>query len=287
MPELPEVETIRRGLARRIKGKRVAAVEVKKARLVRGTVRAFRQVLVGQVVSGVERRGKLLAFKLGAGRQYLIGHLKMTGQLIYRGDGRVVAGGHGGGEQIKELPNKYSHIIFTFKDGSQLFFNDQRQFGYMQIVSAKQKEATWQTFGIDPLDRHLYTFGKFRAALMRRKTMLKAALLDQTVIAGIGNIYADEICFAAKVKPQRRINTLTEAERKVLYRVSLRVMTAAVRARGTTFSDYRDDEGRLGGFRKLLKVYGRGGEACRRCRVRLKKIRVAGRGTVYCEKCQY
>lgn len=306
MPELPEVETIRRGLEGRLTKKRITSVAVKKPKLIRGPVLAFQKALVGQTITAIERRGKLLAFKLGRnatpltlpspreGRgeiKYLLVHLKMTGQLIYRLGRRTVLGGHGHGMQPDELPNKYSYIIFSFTDGSQLFFNDQRQFGYMKIVSVEEKEAVWQAFGIDPMDRRLYSWERFRAALTKRKTTLKAVLLNQAVIAGIGNIYADEICFAAKVKPQRRISTLTEAELKALYKASLKIITAAVRARGTTFSDFRDDEGKLGDFRKLLKVYGRGGEACVRpaCRqagVVLKKIRAAGRGTVYCAECQ-
>lgn len=313
MPELPEVETIRRGLEGRLTKKRITSVAVKKPKLIRGPVLAFQKALVGQTITAIDRRGKLLAFRLGrnatpltpAYRQagwpspregrgdirYLLVHLKMTGQLIYRFGRKTVLGGHGHGMQPDELPNKYSYIIFSFTDGSQLFFNDQRQFGYMRVVNAEEKAAIWQAFGIDPMDRRLYSWERFRAALKKRKTTLKAALLNQAVIAGIGNIYADEICFAAKVKPQRRISTLTEAELKMLYRESLKIIAAAVRARGTTFSNYRDDEGKLGGFRKLLKVYGRGGEACVRpaCRqagVVLKKIRAAGRGTVYCAQCQ-
>lgn len=299
MPELPEVETIRRGLEGRLTNKRIANVAIKKARPVRGSPLVFQKALVGQTIMAIERRGKLLAFRLastpsaltghspsGRGSKYLLVHLKMTGQLIYRFGRKTVLGGHGHGMKPDELPNKYSYIIFLFTDGSQLFFNDQRQFGYMRVVNAEEKEAVWQAFGIDPMDRRLYSWGRFRAALQKRKTTIKAALLNQAVIAGIGNIYADEICFAAKVKPQRRISTLTEAELKMLYKESLKIITAAVRARGTTFSDYRDATGRMGGFHKLLKVYGRGGEACVRDGAKLKKIRAAGRGTVYCPQCQ-
>lgn len=286
MPELPEVETIRRGLEGRLTGKTITGVQIRKERLIRGPKTTFRTTLLGQTITGIERRGKLLAFRLGAGTAYLLVHLKMTGQLIYRFGSKTVFGGHGSVLQPHDLPNQYSYIIFTFSDGSTLFFNDQRQFGYMWVVEAPEKETIWQTFGIDPLDRHLYTWENFRAALMRRKATLKAVLLDQTVIAGIGNIYADEICFAAKVKPQRRVATLKEGEIRELYKQSLNIITAAVRARGTTFSDYRDDEGMLGGFRQLLKVYGRGGEPCVRDRTKLTKLVVAGRGTVYCRMCQ-
>lgn len=288
MPELPEVETIRRGLAGRLTGKKITAVEVKKERLVRGSKATFRKALLGQKIAGIERRGKLLAFRLdpNSDKKYLLIHLKMTGQLIYRFGSQTVLGGHGEGVQPEELPNKYSYIIFTFADGSKLFFNDRRQFGYMKVASAEEKEAIWQAFGIDPLDRRLYSWERFRQALGGRKTLLKMVLLNQRVIAGIGNIYADEICFAAKVRPQRRISSLREAELKALYKASLKIITAAVRARGTTFSDYRDAAGRMGGFHKLLKVYGRGGAACVRDGATLKKIRAAGRGTVYCPICQ-
>lgn len=283
MPELPEVETIRRGLARTIVGQPIRALHVRQPRLIRGSVRALQKALIGQTISRLQRRGKLLALALSPSDSYLLLHLKMTGQLIYEYNGVKLVGGHR--SAIGVLPNKYSHVIFTFQDGSRLFFNDQRQFGYVQLVSPAQKKKIWDAYGPEPLSPS-FTLDVFKRTLRVRKTGIKAALLNQAIVAGLGNIYVDEICWWARVRPDRRLATLTDAELKTIHRQCQRVIRQAVANRGTTFSHYRDVMGQHGGYYRLLKVYDRAGQPCRRCGTAISKSTVAGRGTHFCPLCQ-
>jgi formamidopyrimidine-DNA glycosylase len=285
MPELPEVETIRRGLRRRIVGKKIAGFTVGNIRVLRGQSRAWVQrALVGQVFSDVKRRGKLLFLPIRGQERSLLIHLKMTGQLIYAHDERIVAGGHGW-PAVVDLPNKYTHVTLTFADGSRLYFNDLRQFGYFKIAGPQELKRILNAFGPELVGSRM-TFAEFWQRLCRRKLSLKAALLNQAVFAGIGNIYADEICFAAGLKPHRPIATLTLAEGKRLFAACQRILQLAIKHRGTTFRTYQDSDGRRGNFVRLLKVYGRGGKACLTCDTLLTRTRFAGRGTVYCAQCQ-
>ena len=291
MPELPEVETIRRGLQRRVVGKPIAAVEVRKRKLVRGSAASFRRVLTGNEIAQVSRHGKLLIMPLADGDHVLLVHLKMTGQLIYRQKRLVIAGGHQWPPiDPEELPNKYSHIIITFADGSQLFFNDLRQFGFMEVANHARLNDIVDAMGIDPIKEHLTT-DMFSDMMRKRTTSIKAALLNQSLIAGIGNIYADEICFVARVKPTRRANSLTAKERKAIQSATTRILEKAISHGGTTFRNYLNTEGGKGNFSELLKVYGREGKRCSRSECRTKdavitKIRLSGRGTHFCPSCQ-
>jgi len=286
MPELPEVETIRRGLSRAIVNKKISGIEVKKDTMVRGAARTFVRRLKGQRFSRISRRGKLLILHIAGHGAYLLVHLKMTGQLIYRQGKKQVAGGHPWPPLGEELPNKYSHIIFTFSDRSKLFFNDVRQFGYMQIVNDKELAKILDSYGPEPLQSN-FSWPIFTARFRPKKTIVKAALLNQQVVAGIGNIYADEICWHAHVLPQRRVSSLSAAEIKALYRSIPKVLAQAVKHKGTTFSDYRDADGKQGNYVRLLKVYGRGGLKCKKCSAQISKIKVAGRGTHFCLRCQH
>ncbi|MFH1326414.1 MAG: bifunctional DNA-formamidopyrimidine glycosylase/DNA-(apurinic or apyrimidinic site) lyase [Candidatus Falkowbacteria bacterium] len=294
MPELPEVETIRKDLFRKILNKKIKDVAIKKPRLVKSGAIKFKKELIGNVFKKINRRGKLLYIKLQTGKFLLI-HLKMTGQLIYQKGRQVIAGGHGQ-PKIDELPNKFSHIIFTFNDNSQLFFNDMRQFGYMKIIDKDELEKVLADYGAEPLDKE-FTLVRFREILHGKKISIKQLLLNQKFIAGIGNIYADEICFYAKVKPSRAIFSLSESEIKKLYQGCKKIIKQAIAKRGTTFNNYRDANGNKGSFIKFLKVYGRAGEVCKRCQPKagaprahktgvIKKIKQGGRGTHYCNKCQ-
>lgn len=285
MPELPEVETIRRDLAEQIIHKKIQDVAVLKQRLVKQSITLFKNELINDAIKKADRIGKLLGFELNSGKRLLI-HLKMTGQLIYQKGNKTVAGGHSfkSGENI--YPNKYTYITITFADHSQLFFNDMRQFGYMQVVDQTEWERVLEKYGIEPLQKD-FTFENFASALGKRTTTIKAALLNQQLFAGIGNIYADEICFAARVLPDRRVNTLTDVEKKALYTASKKVIAKAVQERGTTFNDYKDAFGRIGNFTRHLQVFARTGEKCKRCgKGVIQKTRVAGRGTHFCFECQ-
>lgn len=286
MPELPEVETIRQGLQRRVVGKRITGVDVRKQKMVRGSVPGFIRAVRGQKITSIGRRGKLLTFQIGNTGRYILLHLKMTGQLIYKSKKVMVAGGHQWPPVGNDLPNKYSHVIFSFVDKSQLFFNDLRQFGYLTLADKQKLRVVLAHYGIDPLEDE-FTWEQFRQALGKRKGILKAVLLDQRVIAGIGNIYAGEICFHARLLPMRLVGSLSEKEKKALHRATRHVFKRAMRYGGTTFRNYRDTEGGKGNFTQLLKVYGRTGLLCKRCKKqRVVRIVVAGRGTHFCPRCQ-
>ncbi len=303
MPELPEVETIRRGLAKNILGKKITALEVKVSSLVKTDLSKFQKTLVGNSFAAIERIGKLLMFKLKttapltsksagqAGHQYLLIHLKMTGQLIYQKNGKTVAGGHNLPLVIGNLPNKFTHITFSFADQSNLFFNDMRKFGYMKLVSEVEKEKIEKgNFGPDALT---ISWPEFKTILEKKKnSRLKATLLNQGIIAGIGNIYADEICFHGGVLPTRVIKTITPATIKKLYEGTKKILAKAVECGGTTFGtqaqgNYVTAHGHRGNYCDYLKVYDRKGEPCLRCKKgTIAKKAVAGRGTSFCPSCQ-
>lgn len=284
MPELPEVETIRRGLSNKIVGKKIIDVKIVKTRLVRNNPQLFKKSVAQNIILSIDRIGKLLIFNLADNNSLLI-HLKMTGQLIYAFEDELVAGGHNL-PQIDNLPNKYSHIIFQFADGSNLFFNDMRQFGYMYLVSREDRDVISQKYGIEP-GRADFTLANFRAIIKSRKGILKAFLLNQQFISGIGNIYADEICFRARVLPSRKVNSLSGEDIKALWQASGYIIKKAIAKQGTTFRNYRDADNNKGNFVKYLKVYGRAGQKCLTCRkIKIKKIKLAGRGTHFCPHCQ-
>ncbi|MFW0862187.1 MAG: bifunctional DNA-formamidopyrimidine glycosylase/DNA-(apurinic or apyrimidinic site) lyase [Candidatus Komeilibacteria bacterium] len=285
MPELPEVETICRDLEKKIINKKIISVSVKKPNLIKQSATTFKKKLIGNKVMGVDRRGKLIILNLKS-KDYLLIHLKMTGQLIYQVKDNITAGGHGLPRPEQGLPNKFSHIIFTFSDKSQLFFNDMRQFGYMQIVNKKELDNILNGYGIEPGLKN-FTLDNFNNVLKNRSTSIKALLLNQKIVAGIGNIYADEICHKSGVKPMRKVNTLTSQEKRKLYQNTKLVIASAIKKRGTTFSDYVDADGHSGSFVNHLRVFGRQGENCKTCKKGvIKKIKHAGRGTHYCPNCQ-
>lgn len=285
MPELPEVETIRRDLSKKILNKKIKNIYIGKKRIVRNEEQDFLQVLNGNKFVEIDRVGKLLIFVLQSGKKYLLVHLKMTGQLIYCHQGKYIAGGHSLPKIGDALPNKYSHVIFTFADNSKLFFNDMRQFGYLEVADKEKLEKIKNKFGIEPLTSN-YKLAKLKIILKKRSAPVKAVLLDQKVIAGIGNIYADEILFFARIRPERKANSLSDEEIKRVYAGSQKIIKDAIKFRGTTFNDYVDAQGNVGSFVKFLKVYGRKGEKCYLCKGFVKKIKLAGRGTHFCPSCQ-
>lgn len=285
MPELPEVETIRQDLREVILNKEITTVDVRRDSMVRGDVTDFVNHLVGNKITEIDRVGKLLIFRLASGDKILLGHLKMTGQLIYKSAEALIAGGHTEPPVDVELPNRYSYIIFDFVDGTRLFFNDMRTFGYMALESEEAVLKITSGYGIEP-GTSAFTLPAWRAIFINRKAPVKAILLNQARISGIGNIYADEICFAARIRPDRRTSELSDAEVENLYWSTQEIIILAVKERGTTFNHYRDPNGRKGNFLAFLKVYGNGGKPCSVCETELVKSKVAGRGTVHCPNCQ-
>lgn len=301
MPELPEVETIRRGLERRILRKIIRRIEIRDKKIVKNQPREFVRALQTNSFEKIDRRGKLLILTLARGKQFLLVHLKMTGQLIYQSKNVFIAGGHPipplrpEGLRGAGLPHKHTHVVINFSDGSKLFFNDLRKFGVMKIVDGEAKDLILTAYGVEPLDftrgKPQFTWERFQKALGKRQASLKAVLLNQALIAGLGNIYVDEVCWHAKVRPSRRVARLTLAERKHIFQNIPKVLREAISRGGTTFNHFRDSEGEKGNYTDQLKVYGRAGKkclrpACRQAGVALIKSVVAQRGTVYCPICQ-
>jgi len=285
MPELPEVETIRRDLSRVLRGRSISRVELRKDTMVDGPAGLFASRLKSGEIRDIDRRGKLLIFHFANDDDlHLLIHLKMTGQLVYEHADKLLGGGHGF-PIVNKLPNDYSHIIFSFHGGGRLFFNDARQFGFARLVDTETLERTLAGFGVEPLSA-VFTPEVLQNIRRRRQASLKSVLLNQQLIAGLGNIYVDEVCFAAGVRPMRRAGKVTAAECQRLHRAIVDVLTAALAARGTTFGNYRDGLGGEGKFVRQLKVYGRGGQECKQCGRRLQKVVVSQRGTVYCPVCQ-
>ncbi len=285
MPELPEVETIVSDLNKKIVGLEIKSVQIRLPKIVKNKEKNFIEFLVGNKFTRVGRRGKLVIFYFRDLNKYLLVHLKMTGQLIYKNRNKIIAGGHSQEKTLDDLPNKYTHVIITFRNGVELLYNDVRQFGYLKLVDKKELDKIFKKFGQEPLGEE-FTLLSFKKIIKRRKKNIKALLFDQSLVAGIGNIYADEILFASGVDPRRGVDTLSDGEVKKIYSNTKKILKKAIKYRGTTFNDYRDAEGNKGGFVEMLKVYGRDGEKCFKCKKEIKKIKVAGRGTRYCEKCQ-
>ena len=290
MPELPEVETIKNDLQKVILRKKITDILILDKKVSGRDLFVPKIILKGNFFSRIDRIGKLLIFEIAGGKKFFLVHLKMTGQLIFSGRSKTVIGGHeadGKRKEIfgEELPNKHTRLVICFSSGEKLFFNDLRKFGYAKIVDKNELQKIKEKYGIEPLTKD-FTFAAFSKALQGRKAFVKAVLLNQGIIAGIGNIYADEALFEAKIRPERRALSLSESERKALFQAISKIMKRAIKERGTTFSDYVDASGRKGGFTRLLKVYGREGKKCYRCQGVVKKVKVAGRGTRICEKCQ-
>ena len=283
MPELPEVETIRRQLQSRIVGKTIKAVEVLYPKVVHKMRAAdFVRTLVGRKVREVGRQGKLILIRL-SGEETLVVHLKMTGRLLLQSSGHPEPRRHGRG--AGSHTNKSTEVILIFTDGTVLRYDDLRRFGYMRLATDAEVEAALSGFGIEPFTKN-FTYANFLAAIGQRKVAIKTALLDQKKIAGIGNIYADEVCFCAKVLPMRTVASLTDSEKKKIFLCIPRILKEAIKHRGTTFRDYRDSDGRRGNYTDFLQVFDREGEKCGRCGGIVKKIKSGGRGTHFCAGCQ-
>lgn len=286
MPELPEVETVRRGLADLIIGKRIASE-------VHDTEKGFpnasadvEKFLIGAEVIAVRRRAKVLMIDLSTDYSLLI-HLKMTGQLVFVGETRFGAG-HPNDSLVNELPDKSTRVTLEFADGTKLFFNDQRKFGWMRLMPTVEipNISFMQKVGPEPLSQ-AFTPKDFIQRLGRRpKTNIKAALLDQSVIAGVGNIYADESLWGAKIHPSRLVSSLTEQEMTLLYHEMRDVMNLAVEKGGSSNHTYVNAEGKKGSYMDFARVFRREGLPCPRCGTTIEKSRVAGRGTHTCPYCQ-
>jgi len=286
MPELPEVETIRIGLAKLLPGKIVKDVWHDWPKSFPNAPADTVRFLVGAKIKKVRRRAKVLIIELSTDYSLVV-HLKMTGQLVFIGKKRFGAG-HPTGDLVGELPAKATRVVLDFTDGSKLFFNDQRKFGWMRLLPSVEVPEIdfFKKVGPEPLEDD-FTIDLFIKQLMRRaKSPIKAALLDQTVVAGIGNIYADESLWAAKIHPATLIGDVSKAKLVLLHDALLKVLRLSIAKGGSTDRNYVSAEGKKGSYLTFAQVFRRQGQPCLRCGTTIEKIRVAGRGTHICPRCQ-
>lgn len=286
MPELPEVEMVRRQLADKILHKEISDVQILDWKSVDHN-KKFRQVVIGCKITDIDRIGKYLFLSLDKDDQYIAGHLKMTGRMIYqKADTETqYGGGHSLSGPPLEQPHKHTRIIFTFADGAHLYFNDMRKFGYMKLVTKSDVEEQKSALGPEPGEDE-YTVAYLSDLMSGRKTSVKAALLNQRDIAGLGNIYVDEALWRAEIHPTRLAGELSDSDIQKLHAATCSILEDAVTYGGTTFRNYADTDGQEGNFSDKLEVFGRNGEVCSRCGEIIKKARVAGRGTHFCPGCQ-
>jgi len=279
MPELPEVETIRIGLQRKIKNKQIKDVVINVDKIVKKpSLGEFITKIKGKKIKEVDRRGKYIIIHLDS-KDKLIVHLGMTGLLIYPYDNKITE---------KEINPKHNHLIFTFTDDTQLVFNDVRRFGKIFLVSNIDEVESITRLGVEPLEDY-FTEEVFIQVLNKKKnSKIKSFLMKQEFIAGLGNIYANEVLYRANIHPLRLISSLNKKEVRNLYQQIKLVLSEAVKFRGSTVADeaYRDTNGEKGKFVKKLQVYARKGEPCIKCGNIIEVIRIEGRSTFFCPQCQ-
>lgn len=281
MPELPEVETIKLGLSRKIINKEIAEVEVLSAKSFIGDS----ELLTEQKVIAITRRAKTILFKFS--NTNMLVHLKMTGQLIYIENNKRFAGGHPSHDWHANLPNKHTRIIFTFVDGSKLFFNDLRKFGWCKLISDKEVLQIFSLYGPEPFTKEFTADYLISRAAKTPNKKIKQFIMDQNVIAGIGNIYADESLFDSQIHPATRVRFLSKSDWEKFVMNVKNILQLAIENGGTTDSDYVDAEGKQGGMQNLLKVYHKTGQKCpTKCGGTIERIVIGGRGTNFCPSCQ-
>ena len=288
MPELPEVETVRRGLAELLPGRVVARA------MVFDSPKSFpnapvdvEQFLYGAHVTAVRRRAKVLMIDLDT-RYSLVVHLKMTGQLIFRG-AQSFAGGHPNDSLIGKLPDRSTRVQIDFVDGSRLFFNDQRKFGWVKLLPTDEVKNLpfMQKVGPEPLDPNTRAEDFIQRIRRRQNSMIKPAFLDQAVIAGVGNIYADEALWAAHIHPQTRVRNVSDQQLNTLFNELRHILQLSIDQGGSTDKNYVDAEGRKGNYLTFAHVFRREGQACHRHPDQeIIKLKVGGRGTHICPVCQ-
>lgn len=272
MPELPEAETIAKGLARVLPGRRVARVRVLKHDVVEGPAARFARGLSDQEIAAVERRGKNVVVRLAGGDRIVV-NLGMTGRLLPAPTPSPPPGAH------------HAAVHWTFQDDSSLTFDDVRRFGRVQLLGPDAWRSWSRRLGPEPLSS-AFTGARLRRILDGSRSPIRSLLLDQRKVAGVGNIYAVEALWGARVHPARPANGLTDPECRALHRTLRRVLRRAIAARGTTLRDYRTAEGEAGGFAPALHAYGREGQRCRRCRASIERMRLSGRSAFFCPRCQ-
>jgi len=269
MPELPEVETIVRGLREKLIGRQIRSVQVRTAALLKSPLPSFRKQLTGAIIRKIERRGKFILIGLGKGATLVV-HLRMTGQLLLIPEGQPA--------------DKHTHLLFNLQPRDlQLRYRDVRKFGFLVLLTPGQEWPPLADLAPDPFD---LTARDFYERLQKKKRAIKPLLLDQRFISGLGNIYVDESLFRSRIHPLTPSHALNWDQARGLHQRIRQVLRQAIQAKGTTVSDYRGPEGIVGGFQQYLRVYDRQGLPCPICRNPIHKTRVGGRGTHLCPACQ-
>ena len=286
MPELPEVQTIVNDLSKVVLHKKIKKVEIRLSKILKCSSQNFQAILEGNSFQKISRSGKFIIIQLSKKNKYLVLHLRMTGQIIYTDKEKIIVGGHSVENNQFDLPHRHTHLIIYFQDQSRLFYNDQRQFGFWQVVNAEELQKIKDRLGVDPLSPKFNLFG-LKKLLEHRKGNIKSFLLNQKYIAGLGNIYTDESLFQAHILPFRKVNTLTAKDIKRLYKSIKDILNLSIKYRGTTFNNYVDAKGCKGKFTKFLKVYKKEGQKCFGCHKGIiQKVKIIRRGTRYCSYCQ-
>ncbi len=272
MPEMPEVETVRRGLNQIADGQQIIGIDVNYGKTIENDVEEFREALVGQTIEHVDRRGKYLLFRF-SNHLTMISHLRMEGSYFKQQTGTPV--------------DKHTHVIFHFKNGTDLCYRDTRKFGRMRLVTTGEEMnyGGLRTIGPEPTEQD-FKLDYFERILHKSRGKIKPFLLNQSHVAGLGNIYCDEVLWMSKINPEQAANTLTHEQAKTLRENIIKEIATATEHKGTTVHTYKNAFGDAGGFQDYLKAYDHGGEKCPRCGTKMVKIKVAQRGTTYCPHCQ-
>ena len=271
MPELPEVETVRRGLEKLILGKKISNIDIRYPKMIKTDLPEFQKEMPGQVIQSMGRRGKYLLFYLSD--NVLISHLRMEGKYFYYPD------------QVPE--RKHAHVLIYFEDGGTLVYEDVRKFGTMELLAPELLDAYFvsKKLGPEPTEQD-FDLEIFIGALKKSKKPIKSHLLDQTLVAGLGNIYVDEVLWRAKVHPSRTSNSLSAQEARKVHDQTIEVLGQAVEKGGSTIRTYTNAFGEDGTMQDFHQVYDKAGQACSRCGSIIEKIQLGGRGTHFCPKCQ-
>jgi formamidopyrimidine-DNA glycosylase len=276
MPELPEVESLRRILHRSAVGRTIASARINEPRLRSRISKDFAAALGGRRIEDIARRAKYLVVRL-SGDLTMLTHLGMSGSWTHRGDSF----------DSGDFNPRHDHVVLVLDDGTTLVYNDPRRFGLMKAVPTEKLGALRELKGLgpEPLSRE-FNADYFASKARGKKVAIKNLLMDQRIVAGVGNIYASEILFVAKVRPTRRASRVTRAEIERIVKATPEILRAAIGSRGTTFRSYRDSRGQSGRFAERLKVYGREGKSCFVCSTPIRNVVVGQRASFYCPNCQ-
>jgi len=281
MPELPEVETIRRQLDKTLRDRVISKVEVLREKSFAGDPGK----LAGWQVETVGRKAKVIGIYFKDQKEMMIIHLKMTGQLVFVDGNKRVVGGHPTADWVKDLPSKHTRVVVDFNDGSKLFFNDMRVFGWMKIIDKKKYEETVKKSAPDVTEKE-FTLEYLTKLLEKSTKAIKLILMDQEKIGGVGNIYANDALYLAKVMPDRRAKSLDQEEISKLYDAVREVINRGIKYGGASAANYVDTKGLGGTYQDHFLVYKKDGQICKECGRKIQKMRLGGRGTFYCPRCQ-